>query len=158
MLRGFKCFNKGMTNRYGQKFVLNKLYSVEGDISFGLRGNGFHFCKNLEDTLRFFLPDEGIVHSSIIDMCSAESPSNDYTIYEDDYYGYYDMYAAKEIILRKQLTHEEIIEYMLEVDDFRQRRFIDQYYLNPDELEMFYGKSYGLDIKIKEKIKTRQYG
>ena len=51
---GYKCFNSDMTNRYGKKFELGKVYSTDGKVKFGNSGNGFHFCKNIEDTLRYF--------------------------------------------------------------------------------------------------------
>ena len=37
-----------------KKFELYKLYSTEGKIKYGLEGNGYHFCKYLEDTLRYY--------------------------------------------------------------------------------------------------------
>ncbi len=158
MIRGFKCFDKGLINRYGKQFVLNKTYSVEGVISFGNRGNGYHFCANPEDTLRYFLPDTGLVTKDDIDICRIESNTSDYVTYEDEYYGYYDMYAAREIILKSKMSHEELIEYMKDTAFFRKRRFVEQYYLLPEELELFLGDSLYLDQTIKEKIKMRQYG
>ena len=53
-IRGYKAFNKDMTNRYGVEFKVGSVYEVEGDARFGNDGNGFHFCKRLEDTLRYF--------------------------------------------------------------------------------------------------------
>ena len=47
-LNGFKCFNKGLINRYGMQFELNKVYHCDGEIIFGNHGNGFHMCKYLE--------------------------------------------------------------------------------------------------------------
>ena len=54
MIIGYKCFNKGLTNRYGYKFEVGKEYIRTGEIKFGNNGNGFHFCKNIEDTFRYF--------------------------------------------------------------------------------------------------------
>ena len=51
---GYKCFNENLTNRYNTKFEIGKIYHVNGNIKFGNNGNGFHICKNLEDTLRYF--------------------------------------------------------------------------------------------------------
>ena len=50
-VKGYKAFNKGLTNRYGRKFEIGKQYSLDGKISFGNDGNGFHFCKNIEEVL-----------------------------------------------------------------------------------------------------------
>ena len=51
---GYKCFNKDLLNRYGKKFRLGKIYITEGSIKFGNSGNGFHLCKNMENTFRYF--------------------------------------------------------------------------------------------------------
>ena len=51
---GYKCFNENLINRYGTKFEIGKIYHANGNIKFGNKGNGFHLCKNLEDTLRYF--------------------------------------------------------------------------------------------------------
>ena len=48
MIKGYKCFNKGLINRYGKKFEVGKIYHQDGDIKFGINGNGFHMCSNLE--------------------------------------------------------------------------------------------------------------
>ena len=51
---GFKVFDYGLINRYGFKYELNKTYHTDGELRFGIDGNGFHMCKNIEDTLRYF--------------------------------------------------------------------------------------------------------
>ena len=88
-VKGYKAFNKGLTNRYGRKFELGKKYSTTGEISFGNDGNGFHFCKNIEDTLRYFdaVNDE-------ISICEVKG-SGDRILKEDEYYGYYEMYIVE---------------------------------------------------------------
>ena len=53
-MQAYKCFNKGLINLYGRQYEIGKLYHDEGDISFGDKKHGFHVCKNLEDTFRFF--------------------------------------------------------------------------------------------------------
>ena len=54
LVQGYKAFNGDMTNRYGQVFEEGKTYSVCSEPKFGTNGEGFHFCKRLEDTLRYF--------------------------------------------------------------------------------------------------------
>ena len=49
---GYKCFNKGLLTNNNLKIEINMIYHCNDDISFGK--NGFHFCLNLEDTLRYF--------------------------------------------------------------------------------------------------------
>ncbi len=54
MISGYKCFYEGLVNLYGKKFEVGESYSNNGDVTFGNDGHGFHMCKRLEDTLRFF--------------------------------------------------------------------------------------------------------
>ena len=51
---GYKCFDKGLINKYGKKFSVGKIYIMLGTIKFGINGNGFHIflsfhnkCVNL---------------------------------------------------------------------------------------------------------------
>ena len=39
---GFKCFEKGIINRYGQKMELDKMYEIKGEPKF--MKQGFHMC------------------------------------------------------------------------------------------------------------------
>ena len=87
MIKGYKCFNKNLINRYGIPFEVGKTYKVDGNISFGNNGNGFHMCVNLEDTLRYF---DGF--NTEIDICEVIGDGN-FVLFEDNYYGYYDMYS-----------------------------------------------------------------
>ena len=52
-IKGYKAFYSDMRNHYGMKFKEGEIYNVSGNASFGLKGNGFHFCKNIEDTFRY---------------------------------------------------------------------------------------------------------
>ena len=53
-IHGYKAFNKDKTNRYGRLFIDGETYQINEMPSFGNKGVGFHFCKRLEDTLRYF--------------------------------------------------------------------------------------------------------
>lgn len=134
MLYGFKCFNKGLINCYGKEFEVGKSYHIDGDIKFGVRGNGFHMCINLEDTLRYFnaMEDE-------VDICYVEG-SGKMLLYEDEYYGYYDMYVVKNLKIIKKLTREEIISYALNLPDYRVARFVSLFRLTKEEKELFVKK------------------
>lgn len=128
---GYKCFNKDMTNRYGCQYEIGKTYSKEGQIEFGNDGNGFHFCKRLEDTIRYFdaMNDE-------VSICLVRGFG---TIVEneDDYNGYYDMYASEKLEILQKLTREEIILYGLKLHPIRVTRFIQGFKLTDDEIELF---------------------
>ena len=69
MIKGYKAFNKDLTNRYGSEFVEGTTYRVEGELKFGNNGNGFHFCKRLEDTLRYFPGMEEEIDIASIGSC-----------------------------------------------------------------------------------------
>lgn len=131
---GYKCFNKDLTNRYGFKFEVGKSYYVNGEISFGNNGNGFHFCKNLEDTFRYFPTFDEDVSVCLVKgygkLCE----------YEDDYNGYYDMYACSNIDIIKQLSRDEIIDIMINSNELKVCRFIQCFRLNDNEIEKFRDK------------------
>lgn len=131
MIKGYKAFHKDMKNRYGMEFIEGEIYSVEGPIEFGNNGNGFHFCKRLEDTLRY-------VPAMEEEVCIAEVTAfGDLAERVDEYYGYYDLYASRFIRIDKILERDEIIEMFLNKDPERVIRFISGYKLTPEEIELF---------------------
>ena len=131
-MHGYKSFNADMTNRYGKKFEIGKIYEVNGPIKFGNNGNGFHMCKNMEDTFRYF-------DTSNIAVCEVNGFGKKKK-YNDEYYGYYDMYAFEKIEILKLLRRKEILEYMLKTSPYRVARFIQLFNLYEDELELFEDK------------------
>ena len=151
MIKGYKCFNKNLINRYGIPFEVGKTYSASGDISFGNNGNGFHMCLNLEDTLRYF---DGF--NSEIDICEVIGYGN-FVLFEDNYYGYYDMYSVEKIQIIKKLSREEIIDKMLNSIEFRVIRFIQGYKLSPFELQLFKDR-FANNISILNAISYYQEG
>ncbi len=134
MVEGFKCFDKGLINRYGTKFEIGKTYHADGEIQFGnnkIIGNGFHMCKNLEDAFCFFYADEVEVN-----LCSCIGWGNICTV-DYDNFGFDDMYACEYIKLIKLYKRKEIIEYMLTKPDYRVKKFISLYKLTLEEIEEF---------------------
>ncbi len=141
MFNGYKCFDKGLTNRYGQQFEIGKLYHCHNEIKFGNDGNGFHVCQRLEDTLRYFDAMHGEVDIAKV-ICNGK-----YDSYEDDYNGYYDMYSFEYLLIEKVLTREEIITYGLNLSAMPIRRFISQFRLTEEEIALFRQKfSNNIDI------------
>ncbi len=136
IITGYKCFDKGLTNRYGKKFEINKLYHCPGEIKFGNHGNGFHMCARLEDTLKFFDCKNSEVDIAKV-TCFGEYDEIPAT-YESEYAGDYDMYAYEYMIIDKILTREEIIEYILSTYPERVNRFLMHFKLTEDEKELFY--------------------
>ena len=130
-IKGYKAFNKDRTNRYGQEFLEDTHYHVDGNISFGNNGNGFHFCKRMEDTFRYFDAMNGN-----IEVASVVG-SGDIVEFDDEYYGYYDMYAASDLYLERFLTREEVIKYFLDANEFAVKRFVSGFRLTDEEIMLF---------------------
>lgn len=128
---GYKCFNSDMTNRYGGKFELGKVYSTNGKVRFGNNGNGFHFCKNIEDTLRYFDAKDDEVKICVV------RGFGEFVLEEDDYNGYYDMFSIENMEIVKILSREEIINIALNLNELRVCRFIQCFKLKDDEIELF---------------------
>ena len=128
---GFKAFNYDMSNNNGIIFEEKKVYEVDGKIKYGNGGNGFHFCKNLEDTLRYY---NGM--SKLIKIASVKGIGKIKESY-DDYYGYYDLYVTNKLYVERIYTREEIINYILNKDPFYIERFLMGFKLTKEELEYF---------------------
>jgi len=151
MVFGFKCFDKGLVNSYGVKFEEGKIYETCGEIKFGLWGNGYHMCKNIEDTLRYF---DGM--NMDVDICSVLGMGN-IDIYNDDYNGYYDMYSVEKIKIIKLLTRDEIIDMVLSLNEFRVMRFLQGYRLDDSEIALFLDK-FNNNMNVCDVISYYQYG
>ena len=143
-VKGYKCFDKGLINRYGQMFEVGKTYHCDEDIQFGNDGHGFHMCKNMEDTFRYFDTTNGE-----IDICKVTGYGKLHKA-DDEYWGYYDMYACEYLKIDKLLTREEIIAYGLTLDTFRACRFVQTLSLTPEEIALF-------KIKFQNDIEVLTY-
>ena len=149
-IHGYKAFNKNKTNRYEIEYIEGEVYHVDGPLRFGNDGHGFHFCKRLEDTLRYFdaMNDE----IAIAEVTSLTEVEENY----DDYNGYYDMYAARDLRIDRFLERKEIIDMFLEMpvsffDSSRLERFLSQFKLTNDELVLFKKKCQGIS-KLEKTI------
>lgn len=131
MFYGYKCFDKGLVNRYGQKFEVGKIYHCDGEIKFGNDGNGFHVCRRLEDTLRYF-----DAMNEEVEVCRVKC-YGEYDEGEDRYNDYYDMFAFEYMVITKVLTREEIIKYGLSSYEMQVKRFIASFKLTPEEIVLF---------------------
>lgn len=130
-INGYKAFNQDLTNRYGFKFEEGKTYSVDDYPSFGLNGKGFHFCKNIEDTFRYFNPDNCLI-ASVTGMGEIAEGF-------DDYNEYYNMFSSNKIRINHVLSREEVLSEILSLNtESRVCRFIATgYSLNDEEIKMF---------------------
>ena len=150
-IHGYKTFHKGLKNRYGKQFLEKGIYTTSERLKFGNNGNGFHFCKRLEDTLRFFPAMEEPVDIAKI------TALGDVVLSEDDYYGYYDMYCTNKIRIDKVMQRDEIIRMYLHLPDDRVIRFIQGFRLNPEEITLFRVR-YGENERIQDAISYYQEG
>lgn len=150
---GYKALNSDLTNRYNKKYELFKTYHADGTIKFGNNGNGFHMCTNVEDTLRYVN-----TFSEDISICMIAGWGK-YSEYNDDYYGYYDMYAYEYMQIIKILSKEDVLELATNMPFYRLLRFLRDYKLEPSELE--YLKKLYIDnqyiLKRLEENENRNY-
>ena len=134
-IHGYKAFNDDHTNRYGVLFEEGMTYKTDGKVSFGVNSTGgFHMCKNLEDTLRYFI---GLENDPVI---AEVEGSGDIAEYEDDYNGYYDMYSVERLKVKRFLSREEMLYTIIDdplIFDERVCRFIQGLRMNPAEVELF---------------------
>lgn len=132
IINGYKAFNSDMTNRYFKEFEVGGIYSVDGPLKFGTTGNGFHFCHNLEDTLKFFDCDNQVP------LIAEVSSLSDILKNDDNEQEYFDMYVARKLRIDRVLEREEIINMFLKCSNiFRLERFIMFFKLNEFEKDLF---------------------
>ncbi len=145
-VEGYKSFNIDFTNINGKKFIQGITYKVSGKPIFGPHGNGFHFAKRFEDTIRYSDYEEGKI---LRDVVIAEVIGSG-QIKEgcDEYNGYYDLYSATEITVIRYLTRDEVIAMARFLPVWRLERFISLYRLEEDEIALFVGIDRSLDTYI----------
>lgn len=143
-INGYKSFNNDGTNIIGEILLPGNIYHCDGEIKFGPYGNGFHFAKNMEDTIRYSDYDNflrkiiiaEVIGSGIIDEGS------------DEYNGYYDLYAASDLEIVRYLSREEIISLALTLPSHRMVRFISLFKLYPSEIPLFENIYHDVDLAI----------
>ena len=129
---GYKAFNKNLTNQYGEKYKIHKLYT-DPRIN---DGGGYHFCKNLEDVYFFYRDSDT---TEIYHVCGRGKTY----YYSNDYCGLYDVYATEKLIILDLATREEIINMFLNgknITQDRLLRFISFFKMSKEELLLFKNK------------------
>lgn len=149
-IHGYKAFASNGTN-IALEIMPPGDYHYDGVVKYSK--TGYHFAKRLEDTIRYSGTGSPIIAevigSGIIDEGS------------DDYYGYYDIYSASDIRIVRYLTRTEIIEYALNLKDHRLKRFIVNFELTNEELDMFIQENSSLkqtikDYELRAKVKKKE--
>jgi hypothetical protein len=126
-MRGYKALVDNLTNRYGFSYDIGKKYFLDGELKW--RENGFHFCLRPEDTLRYV---DGFNDQIMFALVEG---SGELVLYEDEYYGFYDMYAASEMTFLKIIPREEIFRMIIDSKvDFRVKRFASLIKLREEEI------------------------
>ena len=138
---GYKSFALDGTNMYGKVMPVGH-YHHDGEIKFGPNGNGYHFAKYMEDTLRYSILDKR--------NCLVAEVVGRGTIKEgkDEYNGYDDLYVASDLEIVKYLTREEIINIALKLNQIKMERFIRDFALTESEIALFEGKYFNVDLAI----------
>lgn len=138
MIKGYKAFNKDKTNRYGIPFECGQVYSVEGPIKFGNDGNGFHMCSSISDVFRYF--DASDVNNYVIGEVYG---FGDFKAYDDEYEGYYDMFAVRHLFIKKFLNRDEIFEMIKNMNEWQIIKVIKTSKLLSEEIEYIKNKFAG---------------
>jgi hypothetical protein len=150
-VKGFKAFNIDATNRYGKSFTEGENYRVEGKIRFGNDGNGYHMCTALSDVYRY-------VRATEEDVLVAEVTGRGaHVSYDDNYYGYYDMYSFEEITIDKFLSREEIIDKMLCSPSHEVRKFLSTCRIS-DEEAIYFARQFRNDVEVIKVLLYYHYG
>ena len=140
---GYKAFNADYTNRYGASFSEGKSYDINGKITFGNDGNGFHMCRYLSDVFRYF-DSSNVVVAQVVGYGNKVQ-------YDDEYNGYYEMYAVEKIFIQRFMTREEIIATMLRYNSALIEHFLSTFRLNNDEIKLFINSFFN-SYNVLEKI------
>ena len=143
-IKGYKSFDVDHTNCYNSYFEEGKSYHVEGQIIYGVHGNGIHFAKRLEDTIRFSGTSETLKDVAIAEVIGDGIIVEGY----DHYNGYYDLYCCSDLEVVKFLTREEIISHALTLGGFGMERFVSQFRLESDDTNNLDYDTYYFDIAI----------
>lgn len=131
-MEGYKIFigsKDNFVNNYGFQFEEGKIYETSQEIC--PKKSGFHFAKRLEDTLRY-----GNAREEDVIICKVTALGK-IIEYEDDYYGYYDIYVTDKIKVNNILSRKEIINYAINLPNYRLTRFIATMRLEDEEIKFF---------------------
>ena len=147
IIHGYKAFASDGTN-IALEIMPPGQYHYNGTIKYGK--SGYHFAKNLEDTIRYSGSSNPLIAEVLATGIIDEGV--------DEYYGYYDVYAASDIKIIRYLTRTEIINHALKLSENRMKRFIISFELTNEELDLFINKEpilnkVVIDYNLKKKVK-----
>lgn len=148
-IHGYKAFASDGTNIALQVMPLGD-YHFDGPIKYSK--SGYHFAKNLEDTIRYSGTNNPLIAEVVGSGIIVEG--------EDEYYGYYNVYAASDLRIVRYLNRTEIIEYALSLTYDRMKRFITSFELTNEELDLFIKENEKIrkvinDYELRSKVKAK---
>lgn len=127
-IEGYKVFSNEFKTFNGVQFKEGDFMHVDGNIKAGpCNGRGFHLCLNFEDTFRFAGDNPILCEVIGFGIISPE--------YEDEYNGYFDIYACSDIYIKRIVPRKEIIEMAKNLSEDRLERLIQTYKMTDDEIK-----------------------
>ena len=123
---GYKVFNGNFTNRAGFKFKVGETYHIKGTLKWGNQGNGFHLCTNFEDCFKYISTNNFIL-TEVMGFGKLIK-------YDDEYYGYFDMYVCENIYVIRVISRKEIIEMAKSLYEERLCKYISTFNLTDEEV------------------------
>ena len=118
-MRGYKMLNNDMTTLYGNMtYEVGKTYKLEGKII--PCENGYHFCEELIDCIQYY-------HNNDNDKRFFEIKSGENVIKHED------KYVTDEITLIRELTLDEVFDYIRENKDIVNWNVISSWQKLPEE-------------------------
>jgi len=143
---GYKAYDRGLVNQFGEKYEVGKEYTLDNDLVW--QKNGFHFSSNLEDVFRYYTST-----SNSVDVCVIEAYGDIETRYDEVYD--YEVHYSNKIKIIRVLSREEIIEYAKQLSEDRLCRFIMGVQLTEDEIAYL---SEGRSEKVQRYVDYYQLG
>ena len=126
-IEGYKSFYPGLITNNGIKFEVGVPLHINGEIKVGpINGNGFHLCLNFEDTFRYI---ENPILCEVLGYGIISEEYNDY------YNDYHDIYACSDMIIKRIIERNEIIDMAKKLNDERLKRFIMTYKMTDNEIK-----------------------
>ena len=131
-VKGYKAFTKERKNEYGKTFEEGKTYTISAkELVFGQ--HGFHFCKRLEDCLRYFAKDD--IDLAQVTGLEEVRETNDYIT---DSYG---ICIARKIRIDRFIPREEIVamyDNPTKIEWYNSiYKFLSSYTLTAEEIARF---------------------
>ena len=151
-MKGYKLLDKNLINQYGNKYELGKVYYLNGDLVWSK--NGFHFCTNIEDTLRY-AKDKDSFTITEVEASGNIICGDDYG--DNSYYDFTGLYASDIFKIIRVIPRNEVIKMVVDShNNNRVQRLIALTKLTEDEIN--YIKSVYNDIDTNAYINYYQYG